>query len=106
MEKHFNNLTPAEAERLAILAEEMGEAMQIVGKILRHGYDSYNPFDDNKITNRQLLEKELGDVSYATQMLCVQGDITRSNIMRNHCNKIDAIKPYLHHQPEQEASHE
>ncbi len=32
---HFNELTPAEAERLAYLAEECGEAIQIIGKILR-----------------------------------------------------------------------
>ena len=37
MDDHFNNLTPGEAERLAILAEECGEVIQIIGKILRHG---------------------------------------------------------------------
>lgn len=35
--RHFNNLTPGEAERLAMLAEECGEVIQAVGKILRHG---------------------------------------------------------------------
>ena len=35
---NFNQLTPAETERLAILAEECGEVIQAVGKILRHGY--------------------------------------------------------------------
>ena len=34
----FNELSPAEVERLAILAEEMGEAIQVIGKVLRHGY--------------------------------------------------------------------
>ena len=59
---HFNQLTPAEAERLAMLAEECGEVIQIVGKILRHGYDSYHPVNP-RVTNRDLLAKELRDVN-------------------------------------------
>jgi hypothetical protein len=35
--KFSNELSDAEVERLAILAEEMGEAQQCIGKILRHG---------------------------------------------------------------------
>lgn len=58
---HFNGLTPAQAERLAMLAEECGEVIQIIGKILRHGYDSWHP-DRPAITNRMLLEKELTDL--------------------------------------------
>lgn len=46
--QHFNGLTPAEAERLALLSEELGEAQQAIGKILRHGYDSSNPVDPGR----------------------------------------------------------
>lgn len=60
--RHFNKLTPAEAERLAMLAEECGEVIQIVGKILRHGYDSYHPANP-RLTNRDLLANELRDVN-------------------------------------------
>ena len=35
----FNQLDCAAAERLAVLAEEAGEVVQAVTKILRHGYD-------------------------------------------------------------------
>lgn len=59
---HFNKLTPAQAERLAMLAEECGEVIQIVGKILRHGYDSYHPVNP-RVSNRDLLAKELRDVN-------------------------------------------
>ena len=58
---HFNGLSPAEAERLAMLAEECGEVIHIVGKILRHGYDSYHPADPT-VTNRDLLGRELTDL--------------------------------------------
>jgi hypothetical protein len=36
--EYFNSLTPAELERLSLLLEELGEAQQAIGKILRHGY--------------------------------------------------------------------
>jgi hypothetical protein len=40
MTVNFNGLAPAETERLALLLEELGEAQQAIGKILRHGYES------------------------------------------------------------------
>lgn len=40
---HFNGLSPAEAERLAILAEECSEVVQKVCKTLRNGYESTHP---------------------------------------------------------------
>lgn len=62
MSEHFNKLTPAEAERLAMLAEECGEVIQMVGKILRHGYHSHHPDGPAFETNRFLLSKEMQDV--------------------------------------------
>lgn len=61
MDDHFNKLTPAEAERLAMLAEECGEVIQAITKILRHGYDSHHPSRPG-ITNKRLLNKEMIDV--------------------------------------------
>lgn len=61
MTGHFNRLTPAEAERLAMLAEECAEVIGIVGKILRHGYDSHHP-DSPALSNRDLLAGEIADV--------------------------------------------
>ena len=66
---HFNELTPAQAERLAILMEECGEVVQIIGKILRHGYDSCSPFGHNMETNRQALIRELFDVKAAAMLI-------------------------------------
>lgn len=69
MPAHYNELTPAQAERLAILAEEMGEAIQVIGKVLRHGYESFNPDSLDPRTNRQLLLHELTDVEAAITMI-------------------------------------
>ena len=98
---HFNKLSPAETERLALLAEEMGEAIQIIGKILRHGYESHNPTikvpeDELPMTNRQLLEKELGDVCCAIDYIAF--DINVSTMHRNRTMKHARVRKYLHHQ--------
>lgn len=92
----FNKLTPAEAERLALLAEECGEVIQIVGKILRHGYNSTHP--NGTLTNRSLLEKECGDVRHAMIRLCEADDLAKNNIHNYADTKAKTIKKYLHHQ--------
>ena len=93
-----NGLTQAEFERLAILLEELGEAQQCIGKILRHGYESYNPVVNTGRTNRRDLEQELGDVVYAITLLSGNRDVSRAAIERRSDEKSEKIKPYLHHQ--------
>ena len=66
---HFNELTPAQAERLAILMEECGEVVQIIGKILRHGFESVSPYGHSSETNRQALIRELFDVKAAAMLI-------------------------------------
>ncbi len=95
MNNQFNGLSPAEAERLFYLLEELGEAQQAIGKILRHGYFSYNPDVVNGPNNREMLELELHDVFTAIQMLTTQGDLDDVVIF-----KMPVMPPwkYLHHQ--------
>ena len=96
MSEHFNDLTPAEAERLAYLAEECGEVAQAVAKILRHGYDSYNPDAPEMGNNRVQLWKELRDVVKAVNLMANAGDIA---------DPMDNVtlpsRTYCHHQDEQ-----
>jgi hypothetical protein len=75
MNSHFNQLTPAEAERLAYLIEEMGEALHIAGKVLRHGYASVNPLIVNSPDNRSMLEDEIKDVLTAIGEMGNRDDI-------------------------------
>ena len=99
MADHFNRLTPAEDERLALLVEELGEAIQAAGKVLRHGYSSVNPdAPDIGPTNRLSLERELGDVLCAIRFLCDSGDISAAetiNALSDH--KMRRVQRYLHH---------
>lgn len=67
MTEHFNKLTPASQERVAMLAEEAGEIVQVCGKILRHGLLSHHPV--TKETNRDLLLRELTDLMAVMQAM-------------------------------------
>jgi NTP pyrophosphatase (non-canonical NTP hydrolase) len=92
----FNQLSPAEAERLALLAEEMGEAIQAIGKVLRHGYESSHP--DGGPTNREALERELGDVRHCMIRLCHAGDLDKDAIHAHADAKAINVAKYLHEQ--------
>jgi hypothetical protein len=97
-ERFSNELTDAEIERLAILSEELGEAQQCIGKILRHGYESFNPTVKNGRSNRYELERECGDIYEAILMLCHAKDISDAQVNRQQAEKHESIKRWLHHQ--------
>ena len=96
MSEHFNELTPAQAERLALLLEELGEAQQAIGKVLRHGYESSHP--DGGPTNRESLQRECGDVRHAMIRLCEAGDLDKTAIHERADVKALSVEQYLHHQ--------
>lgn len=85
----------AELERLAILAEECGEVIQIIGKIIRHGYESYNPFDENKTLNRRLLERELSDIELIRKLMIEKGDIDEKMLAKFENKKRKYKNKYL-----------
>ena len=95
---NFNGLTAGQVERLALLLEEMGEAQQIIGKILRHGYDSFHPDDDRSPSNRGMLEKEIGDILAALDLLVKNKDLNDDYFEQAREKKHRTVKPYLHHQ--------
>ena len=92
---HFSNLEPHQLEALALLAEELAEAGQVIGKILRHGLGSKHP--DGGPDNRALLERELGDVSAAVDIAVDLGVIMGTNVLVARSNKLNRIGTYLHH---------
>ena len=97
---HFNKLTPSQAERLAMLAEECGEVVQIVGKILRHGYDSHHP-DDPATSNTRLLEKEIEDILGVHLAMILSGDIRSPGVIEDTAEAAWKRKlRYAHHQKE------
>jgi NTP pyrophosphatase (non-canonical NTP hydrolase) len=95
---YYAQLSPAELERLAKLAEECAEVIQVVGKIMVHGYASGHPNRPEQGNNRQHLEEELGHVEYLTQLMCSRGDVNADKIWESHQEKSETIGKYLHHQ--------
>lgn len=93
---HFNKLTHAESERLAVLVEECGEVVQIGMKILRHGYESCHP--NSEETNREDLEKEIGHIQAAYEMMTKAGDISTIETHNSAFIKSQKIAKWLHHQ--------
>lgn len=82
-------MTEAQRERLAMLAEEAGEIVQIVGKILRHGYENYHPDDAEKITNKEHLFRELRDLDGVVYGMQQSGDLPITDVQsyRNDIRK-------------------
>lgn len=98
----MEKVTDPELERLAILAEECGEVVQAVGKIIRHGYDNYHPKNPD-VDNREHLEREIADVIAMVSILWATNDIT----MPDDEQVMAAVKrkmKYMHHQPVMSAS--
>ena len=95
--EHFNQLSPSQDERLACLLEEMGEVIQIIGKIQRHGYRSYHP-DNLAESNRDLLMQELGHVCWAMEQMEFANDISPEQVSIECRHKSEKVGQYLHPQ--------
>jgi NTP pyrophosphatase (non-canonical NTP hydrolase) len=96
--KPYNNLTNKQAELLDLLSEELGEAIQAIGKIKRYGYNSISP--TTGLSNIVSLEKELGDILAAINLLTEYSESTRLNwdlILHNKRNKLKTVGKWLHH---------
>lgn len=98
----YNGLTKGEAERLAWLAEEAGEVVQAVTKILRHGYDSYNPDDRDAGDNRKQLAREILDFCKVVNLMDKKLEFRIFGTGWSHKISTDEIasSKYTHHQTE------
>ena len=92
----MKKLSLSRLERLAVLLEELGEAQQAIGKIMRHGYEGQHP--SGGPNNAALLEMELGDVLAAIDMLVEAGDLDWDQIEDARKTKPARRAPYLHYQ--------
>ena len=97
MNEHFNKLSPAEAERLALLIEECAELQQAACKILRHGYGSKDPTDAWHRGNKSDLEKEMGDVQAAMDIMLYNADVDGPCVTSHRYKKLRTVGRWLHH---------
>lgn len=90
-----NPITAREDEILSLLQEECAEVIQMVSKIRRFGWDSCHP-NDLTLTNRDLLEDEIGDVS---EIIHIMGEpdfgmISRHNVHVRQIKKNAKLRRY------------
>lgn len=97
MSDFSNRLSPAQAEVLALLAEECGETVQAIGKCLRHGLSSVNPLDMEGPNNAERLEKEVGDILATIDVAIANGVLSPASISDYAAMKLGAVSMYLHH---------
>ena len=95
MDNIVNRIGEPEQERLGLFTEETGEANQIVGKILRHGLDSYHP-DMPLLSNANLLELEAGHVLAAIDLLVACGTLDGAALLQARKEKLQKLRSWLH----------
>lgn len=71
-------LTPAEIERLGILAGECGAVAQAVSKVLRFGWESQSPYGGR--LNRHALEREIGNLRAIVNLMLDVDDVRLSEV--------------------------
>lgn len=89
-------LSPAEIERLALLAEECGGVAQAVGKVLRHGWESSSPYGGRP--NRSSLEREVGQLRAVMTLMLDEGDMQLANVQSWQRNKRSTLPKWTHYQ--------
>lgn len=100
----MTRLTPAQIERLAKFSEEIGEvteilgrSQKIIGKVLLHGYSAMSrdgvPYD-----NKGDLEKEIGDLLAALDLITGAGDLDPVKIDTQRAAKSQTITYFMDHQ--------
>lgn len=95
----FANLSAAQRERLEMLAEEAAEIVQAVTKILRHGYESYDPTAPEKGNNADMLRKELDELRTIEHIMVHENDISPVTHVTGRLWSIWIGKlPWTHHQ--------
>lgn len=99
MAEHFNALTPAEDERLALLIEDCAEVIHMAAKIQRHGYESKDPARSGP-SNRVALSMELGQLQDCIIRLDDYNDLRSSEMEKARQERRESSSKWLHHQGE------
>jgi NTP pyrophosphatase (non-canonical NTP hydrolase) len=83
-----------EHEALIITAEECAEVIQQISKIIRFGIDLPYVTAGDGTTNRQQLEKEIGDLNCMVDILIEQGIIDSQAVTRAEIAKREKLRKW------------
>lgn len=91
----MTDLAKGQIERLGLLAEECGEVLQQVGKILRFG--QICKLGEKVYDNKSKLEAELVDLLTIIELMDDYGDIVIDNLEIKKQQKYESMRPFLIH---------
>ena len=91
----YDTMTPEEYERFSLFIEEVGETLQVIGKIQRHGYHA--SFEGIEYNNRGDLETKLGHLLFVISLMVSEGDICPEAIGKSQKLKSEMVWRYLHY---------
>jgi hypothetical protein len=69
-----------EKKTLLVILEEMSEVQHIICKIYNYGWENWHPADVERTSNISLLEKELGHLLHAIDLLVKNSKIDSMKI--------------------------
>jgi NTP pyrophosphatase (non-canonical NTP hydrolase) len=92
----MNDVTPAQQERLNKFVEECSEGIKEAAKTLNHGWCPQ--VGELSWDNKEALEREIGDIEAAIQLLKNQLDIDPKKVAARKAAKLLTITRYMKHQ--------
>ena len=90
-------MNAADRELLVCLIEECSEVIHAATKYIRHGADSYNPTLLTSPSNKQQLNKEIGDLGAIMELLDQRAILSDDVIHDYREGKLRRLNQYLHH---------
>lgn len=97
----YSRLTNSQVERLAMLVEECGEVIQAATKVLRHGYESFDPDNPALTSNAEHLEREICDLLAVVRGMTILGDLGNEPSIRDLATVWLRKMQWTHHQSEE-----
>lgn len=91
----------AELERISILGEECGEIVQAIGKVMRHGWTAtmdMGPELEMQFNNRSDLEREIGNLYAAVDMMAEAGDLDMAKISDASIEHREKLRDFTYYQ--------
>ena len=89
-------VSAVDRELLICLMEECAEVIHIASKTVRHGLESYNPRELAGRSNKQALNREVGDLTCLITLLQQRTILHSDVISRYHDIKLRTLSEYLH----------
>jgi len=77
-----------------ITQEECAEVTQCISKVIRFGLENANPLTPVRITNKEHLEIEMGQLIAMLQLLANEWSLDRKNVTKAYTEKVSNYRSW------------